>query len=96
MVAIEDALYKSCLGYEYEETVTEITEVDGEQRKHVKKFKRYAQPNVIALIFALKNLKKRKFKDKPVDDVEKSDDVLLAALRKWDESAKESGEQETA
>lgn len=95
VVALEDALYKSGLGYEYEETVEEITEVDGEQRKHIKRIKKHAPPNVIALIFALKNLKKQKFKDKPVDEVDKTDDILLATLRRWDDAAKQSGEQET-
>lgn len=94
VVALEDALYKAGLGYEYEETVEEITEVDGEQRKHIKRIKKHAPPNVIALIFALKNLKKQKFKDKPVDEIDKTDDVLLATLRRWDDAAKQSGESE--
>lgn len=94
VVALEDALYKAGLGYEYEEMVEEITEVDGEQRKHIKRIKKHAPPNVIALIFALKNLKKQKFKDKPVDEIEKTDDVLLATLRRWDDAAKQSGEPE--
>lgn len=94
VVALEDALYKAGLGYEYEEMVEEITEVDGEQRKHIKRIKKHAPPNVIALIFALKNLKKQKFKDKPVDEIEKTDDVLLAILRRWDDAAKQSGESE--
>lgn len=94
VVELEDALYKAGLGYEYEEMVEEITEVDGEQRKHIKRIKKHAPPNVIALIFALKNLKKQKFKDKPVDEIEKTDDVLLATLRRWDDAAKQSGEPE--
>ncbi len=95
VVALEDALYKAGLGYEYIETVEEITQVDGEPRKHIKKITKHAPPNVAALIFALKNLKKKKFKDKPIDEVDKADDVLLATLRKWDDAAKEAGEQET-
>ena len=34
------------------------------------------------------------FKDKPVDEIEKTDDVLLATLRRWDDAAKQSGESE--
>ena len=87
-------MYKAGLGYDYEETVEEITEVDGEQRKHIKRLKKHAQPNVIALIFALKNLKKHKFKDKPIEEIEKADDILLETLRKWDDAASESRKQE--
>ena len=94
VVALEDALYKAGLGYEYVETIEEITEVDGEQRKHIKRVTKQAPPNVIALIFALKNLKKGKFKDRPVEVVDKADDILLATLRRWDDAAKRSGEQE--
>lgn len=99
VVELEDALYKSGLGYEYEETIEEVYEEDGVQRKHMRRIKKYAQPNVIALIFALKNLKKNKFKDKPVEEIERADDLLLETLRRWDNAAKQSGasgESETA
>ena len=89
---LEDALYKAGLGYEYEETIEEIYEEDGVQKKHMRRIKKHAQPNVIALIFALKNLKKQKFKDKPVDDAERADDLLIETLRRWDNAAKQSGE----
>ena len=92
IVDLEDALYKAGLGYEYEEVVEEIYEEDGVQKKHLRRVKRHAPPNVTALIFALKNLKKSKFKDKPVEDVERADDLLLETLRRWDYAAKQSGE----
>lgn len=91
-VELEDALYKAGLGYDYEETVEEMYEEDGVQKKHMRRVKRHAQPNVTALIFALKNLKKQKFKDKPVDEVERADDLLLETLRRWDYAAKQSGQ----
>ena len=63
--------------------------------KHRREVTRHIAPNVTALIFALKNLKKNKFKDRPVDEIERTDDVLLAMLRKWDNAAEYSGEQKT-
>lgn len=95
VVQLEDALYKSGLGYEYEEMIEEIYEEDGVQKKHMRRIKKHAQPNVIALIFALKNLKKHKFKDKPVEEIERADDILIETLRRWDNAAKQSGESET-
>lgn len=91
-VELEDALYKAGLGYEYEETIEEMYEEEGVQKKHMRRVKRHAPPNVTALIFALKNLKKQKFKDRPVDDTERVDDVLLETLRRWDNAAKQSGQ----
>ena len=92
VVELEDALYKAGLGYEYEETIEEIYEEDGVQRKHMRRIKKHAQPNVVALIFALKNLKKHKFKDKPVEEIERADDILIETLRRWDDAAKQSGQ----
>ena len=94
-VQLEDALYKAGLGYDYEETIEEIYEEEGVKRKHIRRIKKHAQPNVIALIFALKNLKKHKFKDKPVEEIERADDILIETLRRWDNAAKQSGESET-
>lgn len=93
-VQLEDALYKAGLGYEYEEVIEEIYEEEGVQKKHMRRIKKHAQPNVIALIFALKNLKKHKFKDKPVEEIERADDILIETLRRWDDAAK-SGQSET-
>lgn len=97
VVELEDALYRAGLGYEYEETTEEIYVEDGVERKHVRRVKKHSPPNVIALIFALKNLKKHKFKDKPVEEIERADDVLIETLRRWDDAAKRSsGQSETA
>ena len=99
IVDLEDALYKSGLGFEYKEVVEEITRTgEGDNAveiKHRREVTRYAQPNVTALIFALKNLKKGKFKDRPVEEIERTDDVLMALLRRWDNAAECSGEPET-
>lgn len=67
---IEDALYKGAIGYDVEEVTEEIVD-DGEtKKKHIRRVKRHVPPNPALTIFALKNLKKRKFKDKPIDDDE--------------------------
>lgn len=67
------------------------------QIKHRREITRQAPPNVAALIFALKNLKKGKFKDRPVEEIEKVDDVLMTMLRRWDNAAEQhSRESETA
>jgi hypothetical protein len=97
---LEDALYKAGLGYEYKEVVEEITRTgEGDNAveiKHRREVTRYSQPNVTALIFALKNLKKHKFKDRPVEEVERVDDLLMTLLRKWDNAAEQyTGESET-
>lgn len=65
---VEDALYKGATGYDVEEVTEEIVD-DGEtKKKHIRRVKRHIPPNPALTIFALKNLKKRKFKDKPIDD----------------------------
>lgn len=77
---VENALLKSALGYDYEETVTEVIELpDGKQRKHIRKIKRHIPPSNLAQFFWLKNRKPEKWRDKP-DVVENS-----AALDKLDQ-----------
>lgn len=100
VIELEDALYRAGIGYEYKEVTEEITQTgEGDnavQVKHRREVTRQAPPNVAALIFALKNLKKHKFKDKPVEEIERTDDVLMAMLKRWDNAAEQySGESET-
>lgn len=54
---VENALLKRAMGFEYEETETIIEEVDGKQRKRIKKIKKVALPETSAIIFWLKNRK---------------------------------------
>lgn len=64
-IEVENALLKSAMGFEYEETITEITEQpDGTQRKQIKKVKRYSPPNSTAQIFWLKNRRPDRWRDK--------------------------------
>lgn len=65
-IEVENALLKSALGFEYEETITDIQEMaDGTQRKHIRKFKRYCPPSNTAQIFWLKNRRPDLWRDKP-------------------------------
>lgn len=63
---VENALLKRALGYEYEETVTEVY---GDGKKHVRKVKRHVPPDVAAIAIWLKNRKPTKWRDRP--DLEK-------------------------
>ena len=54
---VENALLKRAIGFEYEETETIIEEIDGKQKKRVKKIKKVALPETSAIIFWLKNRK---------------------------------------
>lgn len=74
-IEVENALLKRALGYEVEETITEVEETptgraDAEGRplmrvkKHVRKVKRHIPPDVTAQIFWLKNRRPGKWRDK--------------------------------
>lgn len=64
-VQVENALLKSALGFEYEETITEIEELPGgKQKKQIRKVKKYAPPNSTAQIFWLKNRRPDRWRDK--------------------------------
>lgn len=72
---VENALLKRALGYQYEETITEIEEVPTgrtddngrpimKQQKHIKKVMKTALPDTTAQIFWLKNRKPNRWRDK--------------------------------
>ena len=64
-IEVENALLKSALGFEYEETITEIEELgNGKQKKQIRKVKKYAPPNSTAQIFWLKNRRPDRWRDK--------------------------------
>lgn len=89
---VENALLKRALGYQYEETITEIEEVPTgkldsngkpimKQVKHIKKITKTALPDTTAQIFWLKNRRADRWKDKPtaIEDnstMEKLDKLL--------------------
>lgn len=65
MEKVEKSLYDLCQVQKYTETVEEITEDEfGKKRKHIRKITRETPPNPTAIIFALKNLKPHKWRDK--------------------------------
>lgn len=72
---VENMLLKSALGFEYEETVTEIVEVptgkideNGKpimrQNKQIRKIRKYSPPSNTAQIFWLKNRRPERWRDK--------------------------------
>lgn len=86
-IQVENALLKRALGYEYEETTTEIEDIPTnkvdekgnpiyKQKKHIKKTKRFIPPDTVAMIFWLKNRKPEQWKDKREQVVSTKDGVL--------------------
>lgn len=79
---MENALLKRALGYDYEETTTDIQETtDGQQRKHIRKVKKHVPGDVLAMMYWLKNRRPDKWRDKPVEQgdtatMEKLDKML--------------------
>jgi len=62
---VENALFKNAMGYDYEETITEIEDLgNGKQKKHVRKIKKHRPPDTTAQIFWLKNRRPDKWRDK--------------------------------
>ena len=77
-IEVENSLLKRALGYQYEETITEIEEVPSgkvddtgkpimKQVKHIKKVQKTALPDTTAQIFWLKNRRPDKWRDKPAE-----------------------------
>lgn len=61
---VENALLKRALGYEYEETTTEVIEQpNGNKRKQVKVTKKFMPPDTTAQIFWLKNRRPDRWRD---------------------------------
>lgn len=76
---VESALLKKALGYEYEETVTEIYEEDGVKRKHVRKMLKHSPPDTGAIAFWLKNRRPGKWRDK-IEAAPETANELLQSL----------------
>lgn len=82
---IEDSFYSKCEWQEYEETREEIIKhPDGSETKKIVRVRHPVPPDTAALIFALKNLKPNKWRDKPVATESESIDKhnsLISAIR---------------
>ena len=64
-IQVENALLRRALGYDYEETITEVEELgNGKTKKHVRKVTRHVAPDTTAQIFWLKNRKPKQWRDK--------------------------------
>lgn len=65
---VENAMYKSAIGYFIEEEKTYVTVVDGIPTKRLEKTKKWIAPNTAAQIFWLKNRRSDKWREKPEED----------------------------
>jgi hypothetical protein len=64
-VEVENALLKRALGYDYEETITEVEDLGGgKTRKHVKRVTRHVAGDTTAQIFWLKNRPPDRWRDR--------------------------------
>ena len=64
-VQVENALLKRALGYDYEETITEVEDLGGgKTKKHVRRVTKHVPPDTTAQIYWLKNRKPKQWRDK--------------------------------
>ncbi len=69
-IEVENALLKRALGYDYEETITEVEDTDGgKKRKHIRKVAKHVPPDVGAICFWLKNRRPDKWRDRVQQEV---------------------------
>ena len=86
-IQVENALLKRALGYEYEETITEVEELaGGHQKKHIRKVTKHCPPDTTAQIFWLKNRRPERWRDK-VEQVQTVGNELLESLMNLERGA---------
>lgn len=91
-IAVENALLKRALGYDYEEIVTEVVEMpDGTKRRHIKKTTKQVVPDVTAQIYWLNNRRPDRWRAKQQPDTTDAMSRLDALL----EEAKRAAYSET-
>lgn len=87
-IQVENALLKRALGYDYEETITEVEELaGGRQKKHIRKVTKHMPADTTAQIFWLKNRKPERWRDK-VEQVQTVGNELLESLMQLERRAK--------
>lgn len=83
----EEALIGLFEGHYVEDTVTEINESDGIQKKHIRKTKRWIEPNVTAIIFYLKC--RAGWREQSQDDAQEVLDKLAEMISSVEKEAHE-------
>ena len=64
-IQVENALLRRALGYDYEETITEVEDLGGgKTKKHVRKVTKHVPADTTAQIFWLKNRKPKQWREK--------------------------------
>ena len=64
-IQVENALLRRALGYDYEETITEVEDLGGGRtKKHVRKVTKHVPADTTAQIFWLKNRKTKQWREK--------------------------------
>lgn len=87
-IEVENALLKRAMGYQYEETITEVEEVPSgkydeegkpimKQVKHIKKVQKTALPDTTAQIFWLKNRRPDKWREKTIEPEKETSSVNI-------------------
>lgn len=82
---IEHALYKRAVGYEFIETDVEyetvIVEGEPEKIKKVKEKHKQMAPDPTSIIFSLKNLKPKKWRDKQDLTINSPDEIVITRIK---------------
>ena len=92
-IQVENALLKRALGYEYEETYTDIEDQGGGRtKKHVRKVKKHMPGDTTAMIFWLKNRKPEQWREKQeytaTTALDKLDAILAENIKNANRQAK--------
>lgn len=94
-IQIEESFYSRCHWTQKEEIREEIYQTsDGASSKRIVKTKKWFPPDTTAQIFALKNLKPERFRDKPIkaDTLKNEIDPLSIAFEKYGAKLKNESE----
>lgn len=85
---VENALYKNAMGGFVEEEKTYISEVNGVVTKRKEIYKRYIKPDTTAQIFWLKNRKPDKWRDRPKELTETTEEKIANIFADIDKDLK--------
>lgn len=77
---VENALLKRAMGYDYEETVTEIYKgADGQERQHIRRHKKHMPADVTAQIYWLNNRRPERWRNRKAAETEQPNVALEKA-----------------